>query len=141
MKSMKYPIVSVDILIIQDNKVLLGLLSDEWSVNNKPTYGFPGREIHFKETFRQAIKRNIEEELGCKLLTHKIISVNANYALGNHFIGIGATANIEGEPKLMKPDDWQKWNWFELDNLPNNLFPPAENLIRSYTQHKITVSD
>jgi ADP-ribose pyrophosphatase YjhB (NUDIX family) len=138
---MKIPTLSVDILVIKDNKVLLGLLSEEWSRDNKPTYGLPGREINFGETFSEAVERNIAEELDCKLLTHSIIAINANYALDNHFVGIGVIANIEGEPKNMKPDDWQKWEWVGLNDLPDNLFPPARNLMQSYLQHKITVSD
>ena len=138
---MKTPTLSVDILVTKDGKILLGLLTPEWFQNNKPTYGLPGREINFGESFGEAIERNIREELGCKLSTHSIIAVNANYALGNHFVGIGATATIEGEPKNMKPNDWQKWEWVDLDDLPDNLFPPAHNLVQSYLQHKVTVSD
>ena len=138
---MKSPVLSVDILVIKDGKALVGLLSDEWSQDGKQTYGLPGREIHFGESFGAAIERNIAEELDCKLLDHSIIAVNANYALGNHFVGIGAIATIEGVPKNMKPEDWQKWEWFDLKNLPDNFFPPAHNLVQSYLQHKVTVSD
>jgi ADP-ribose pyrophosphatase YjhB (NUDIX family) len=95
----------------------------------------------FGETFGQAIERNTAEELGCKLLNHSIIAVNANYAFDNHYVGIGALASIEGEPKIMKPDDWQKWEWFDLDNLPDNLFVPAKNLLDSYAKKAITVSE
>jgi 8-oxo-dGTP diphosphatase len=138
---MKSPVVSVDILVIRDSKVLLGLFTEEWSFDGKPTYGLPGREIKFGETFGQAIERNTVEELGCKLLSYSIIAVNANYAFGNHYVGIGALASIEGEPKLTKPDDWQKWEWLNLDKLPNNLFAPAKNLLDSYIKKAITVSE
>jgi ADP-ribose pyrophosphatase YjhB (NUDIX family) len=138
---MRSPTLSIDILIIKDGKILLGLLTEEWSINNMPTYGLPGREINFGESFGDAVERNIKEELDCKLLTHSIIAVNANYALGNHFVGIGTIATIEGEPKNMKPGDWQKWEWIDRKNLPDNLFPPAHNLLQSYLQDKITVSE
>lgn len=138
---MKAPTVSVDILVIDDGKALLGLFTDEWSYQGKPTWGLPGREIEFGEHFNQAIERNIQEELGCSLQAYEIIAVNANYAFDNHYVGIGATATIEGEPKIMKSEDWQKWEWFDLDNLPENLFKPAENLIKCYQNHKITISD
>lgn len=138
---MKTPNVSIDIIIIRDDCILLGLLSEEWNYQDKPTYGVPGREIKFGESFGHAVERNIREELGCKLQSHSIISVNANYAFGNHYIGIGALATIEGEPQLMKPKDWQKWEWFKLHDLPDNLFPPAKNLFDSYLNNVTTVSD
>lgn len=139
--SNKTPTLSVDILVLRDDKVLLGLLSEPWWINNQPTYGLPGREIHFGESFGDAIDRNIAEELECQLLSHSIIAVNANYALGNHFVGIGATATIQGEPKLMKPEDWQKWEWVSVNALPDNLFPPARNLVQSYLQHKVNIAE
>ncbi len=138
---MRQPVVSVDILVIKDKQVLLGLLTEQWSYDNKPTYGLPGREILFGESFGKAVERNIKEELGCTMKDYSVIAVNANYALGNHFIGIGVTAIIDGEPQITKPEDWQKWEWFSLDKLPANLFPAAKNLIDSYKSGVITVSD
>lgn len=137
---MRQPVVSVDILVIHDENILLGLLTKKWSNADQPTYGLPGREILFGETFGKAVERNISEELGCKLQSYSVIAVNANRALNNHYIGIGITAVIEGEPQVTKPDDWQGWEWFSMNNLPENLFPPAKNLIDSYRSGKVTVS-
>lgn len=137
----RQPTLSVDILVVRGRQVLLGLLAKDWWINDKPTYGFPGREIEFGESFSKAIRRNILEEVGCVVVSHSIISINANYALDNHFVGIGAIAHIKGEPKLLKPEDWQKWGWVDIDDVPTNLFPPAYNLMQSYLQKKITVSD
>ena len=137
----KLPIVSIDILVIRNNKILLGLLSKDWLYEGKQVYGVPGREIHFRETMGQAVKRNIKEELNCELKEYKIISINANYALAGHYIGIGIVAEIDGEVELMKKDDWDTWKWFGKENIPTNLFPPAKNLIDSYFQGKFTVSE
>jgi ADP-ribose pyrophosphatase YjhB (NUDIX family) len=140
---MKQPVISIDILVVRNNLILLGLLTERWSNEGKLTYGLPGREILFGETFGEAVKRNIREELGCGLKDYSVIAVNANYALNNHYIGVGVIAEIDGEPKVTKPEDWQKWEWFSLDNLPlpANLFPPAQNLIDSYKSGAVTVSD
>lgn len=137
----KLPIVSIDVLVIRDNKILLGLLSKDWLYEGKRMYGVPGREIYFNETMGQALKRNIKEELNCEVKEYKIISVNANYALGGHYIGIGIVAEIVGEVELLKKDDWDTWEWFDEDALPDNLFPPTKNLLDSYKQNKITVME
>jgi 8-oxo-dGTP diphosphatase len=138
---MKQPVVIVDILVIRNNRVLLGLLTEEWSQEGQPTYGLPGREILFGEKFGEAVKRNIREELACAMKAYSVIAVNANYAFNNHYVGVGVTAVIVGEPQVTKPEDWQKWEWFDINNLPDNLFPPAKNLIESYQKYKVTVSD
>jgi ADP-ribose pyrophosphatase YjhB (NUDIX family) len=137
----KTPGVSVDILVIRNGKILLGLMTEQWSYEGRQVYGVPGREIHFGEKIGETIKRNIKEEFDCNVTKYEIISVNANYALGNHFIGIGAVAQIDGEPKVLLPDDWVTWEWFDADAIPDNLFPPTKNLIGSYFEHKVNVAE
>lgn len=46
----KFPKVNVDIIVIKENKILLGLLSKNWLVDNKQLYGVPGRDIYFNQS-------------------------------------------------------------------------------------------
>ncbi|MDO8609090.1 MAG: NUDIX domain-containing protein [bacterium] len=138
---MKYPRINIDILIVNKNKILLGLLTKKWSNKGEQVYGVPGREIYFGEKIGQTVRRNIKEDLGCNVKNYKIISVNANYALGNHYVGIGIVVEIEGEIKNLVPKDWEKWEWFEKYKIPQNLFPATENLINCYLEKKFTVSE
>ncbi len=138
---MNTPKVNIDILIIKDNKILLGLLSNKWLYKGKQVYGVPGRDLYFKETIGDHVKRNIKEELNCEVTSYKVISVNANYAFDNHYIGIGVLGEIAGEIELMKKDDWNSWEWFDKSNIPQNLFPAAKNVIECYLQQKVTLSE
>jgi ADP-ribose pyrophosphatase YjhB (NUDIX family) len=104
-------------------------------------WGIPGRDLLFQEKIGEAVKRIIKEEIACKVKNYKIICVNANYELGNHYIGIGVVAEIEGEVKLLKPDDWDKWEWLDTDKIPPNLFPAAKSVIECYLSHKVNVAE
>ena len=84
----KIPKVNVDILVVRDSKILLGLLTDKWKHQGKRVYGVPGRDIMFGEKIGDTVKRNIREEFGCDVKKYRIICVNANYALDNHYITI-----------------------------------------------------
>lgn len=137
----KIPKVNVDILVIKGGKFLLGLLTDKWKYHGKNTWGVPGRDIKFKEKIGDTVKRNIKEEFGCKVTQYKIISVNSNYALGNHYVGIGVVAKIGSTPKRLIPQDWKEWKWFSKNNIPKNIFPPAKNLIECYLKNKFIVSE
>src|ERR1017187_7735862 len=106
---MKAPGISVDILVLRQGRALLGLLTETWSVSGQRVYGVPGRDIHFGETIGDTVGRNILEEFGCQVTVHEIICVNANYANGNHYIGVGVTAEMDGEAKLLAPEDWESW--------------------------------
>lgn len=136
-----YPKVNIEILVVKDNKILLGLLTKKWMVEGKQVYGVPGRDLLFKETVGDAVKRNIKEELNCEVKKYKVICVNANYAFGNHYIGIGVVASIDKEPINMSPVDWEKWEWFERNKLPRNLFPSAQYIIQSSLENKVNVSE
>src|SRR5258708_7794732 len=103
-----YPKIGIDMLVLKDNKVLLGKFTAKWSHGDKSVYGVPGRELAFKEKIGDSVKRNSKEELDCEVSTYKIISVNANYEFGNQYLGIGVFTEIIGEPKIMKPEDWEK---------------------------------
>lgn len=140
-ESERVPVVALDILIIRENRVLLGLLSTAFTKDGPRLYGVPGRELGFREPIGDGVKRDLAEELGVSTTAHEVIAVNANYEFGNHYIGIGVTAEIEGDIQMKRPEDWDAWEWFDINALPENLFAPAKNLIESYKQHKITVSE
>lgn len=137
----KLPKVNVDILVIKDNKILLGLLTREWMYEEEKVYGVPGRDLRFGEKIGEATRRIVKEEIGCEVKTYKIIAINANYALGNHYIGIGVIAEIKEEPQVLIPKDWEKWEWFHKDKIPENLFPSAKYLITCYLENKIIDSE
>ncbi|TAL47370.1 hypothetical protein EPN87_03110, partial [archaeon] len=51
------PKVNVDILVVKGNKILLGLLTEDWNYNGKRAYGIPGSDIHFREKIGDTVKR------------------------------------------------------------------------------------
>ncbi len=137
----KFPKINVDILVVNGGKILLGLLTKKWNYSGRQVYGVPGRDIRFGERIGDAVKRDIKQEFGCNVIKYRIISVNANYALGNHYIGIGVVAEIDGEPKVLIPEDWEKWEWFTENTIPDNLFPATKNLVECYFNNKVCVSE
>ena len=136
----KSPKAGLNILILKNKQVLLGLLTKKWLYHGKQVFGVPGRDLHFKETIGNGVKRNIKDELGVAVTTYEIISVNANYEYGNHYIGIGVVAKIKGEIKHLKKEDWEKWQWFDINQIPDNLFPDAKNPIKCYLENKVCVA-
>ncbi|MFH1582440.1 MAG: NUDIX domain-containing protein [bacterium] len=137
----KIPKVNVDILVVKGDKILFGLLTEKWNYQGKQVYGLPGRDIRFEEKIGDTVERNIKEEFGCNVTKYKIICINANYALDNHYIGIGVVVEMDGEPKVLLPEDWEGWEWFNKDEVPDNLFPPAKNVVECYLKNKFNVSE
>ena len=138
---MPEPHINVDVLIAKDDGVLLGLLSKEWLYEGKQVYGVPGRDISFNEKIVDCAARYVQEDLKCTIASHRVICVNANRAFGNHYIGIGVLVTLGSEPVISSSKDWEKWEWFDKNGLPANLFPAAKNLLECYKTGKFCVSE
>lgn len=136
----KKPTIAIDI-IIQDSKgrILLGKLSEKWRDQGKYLWGLPGREISFGENLKSCAERNLLDELGLKLTAGKIICVNSNFGHGNHFITVGILAKIDGTLINKHPDDWLEWKWFNLNEIPTELFPSAERTLKSFIKGAISI--
>ena len=130
--------IGIDIIIQSNNKILLGKVSEKWK-SNEGEWRLPGSDLIFNENFKECIKRSLNE-LGLKLINYKIISINNNFWLGNHYVNIGVLAESEGEPKLLNKEDWSEWKWFEKSKLPDKLCPPARITLRCFLENKITAS-
>jgi ADP-ribose pyrophosphatase YjhB (NUDIX family) len=131
--------IGIDIIIQHDNKILLGKVSKKWK-SNEGEWGLPGNDLLFNEKFKDCLVRNLRE-LELKLIKYKIISINNNFWLGNHYVNIGILTEAEGEPKILNKEDWSEWKWFDKNKLPENLCPPAKTTLKCFLENKITVSE
>ncbi len=79
---LRTPGVNVDIAVMRDKKILLGLLSINWLYEGRQVYGLPGRDLLWNERVGDCVVRNLREEIDCEAVRPRIVAVNANYALG-----------------------------------------------------------
>ncbi len=127
------PHVNVDILIVKDGKILLGMPSEKWLQGEEKLWGLPGNDIQFGETFETAVKRNLADLFDAILLSMTVLGTHENFAFGNHYIGIGCLVTIDDAINPQKAsDDWDEWQWFSLDSLPENLFEPVKATLEEY---------
>lgn len=136
----KYPRVGIGVMIQNEKgEVLLGLRqgshgAGEWS--------FPGGHLDWGETVFECAKREIKEETGLDVSEGELISVadEMRYLIsdGKHYVNIGIKVKYQGgEPAVMEPDKCLKWYWFNLDNLPKELFEGTELTIKNFKAGKI----
>lgn len=54
-----------------------------------------------------------------------------------HYITLHIIAKkYSGDLKIMEPGKEDEWKWFDLDNLPNNLYSPSKQFIETYLKRK-----
>lgn len=124
------PKVGLGVLIIKDNKVLLGKRKNS---HGDGSWCFPGGHLEFNESWESCATRETMEETGIKIKNIKFsTATNDLFPLENkHYITIIMRADYDsGEVKIMEPEKCELWDWFEWDKLPRPLFVSQQNLLK-----------
>ena len=121
----------VGILIIKDEKILLGHRCEGWA---NGTWTMPGGKLDENEKPEDGAKREVKEETGLEIDKLELTSVNKDM-LNNEkeFTTYIFKPNlIEGMVETKEPEEIDKWEWFELKKLPQPVYPPSEKAIKQY---------
>lgn len=139
--------VGICVMIIKDNKILLGKRNEDPNkadseLHGEGTWSCPGGKLEFREKIKDCARREVLEETGIKINDLKLITVTNDTVHDAHFVTLGLLSeDFEGEPKVMEPDEMTEWKWFPLNNLPKPMFFPSEKSINNYLEGKIYKGD
>ncbi len=118
----KFPI-GVNVFVIRDNKLLLGMRKN---AAGDGQWGLPGGHVELNEAMKQTARRELEEETGLVATEFKFLNLVNQFTRpeGDHYVQVGMQAqNVNGkDPELCEPDRCYKWEFFNLENLPENIF-------------------
>jgi len=143
--SIKKPGVGVGVMILKNGKVLLGKRhidpeKADSELHGEGSWTMPGGKLHFGEELEEAAFREVLEETGAKIDKEKLelISLTNDIVKDAHFVTVGyLSRDIDGEIKVMEPDEITEWRWFGLDNLPSPLFFPSERIIKNFLKKEV----
>jgi len=128
---------SVYLILIKDDKILLSRRYNTGFRDGE--YSFPAGHLEGNETFREALVREIEEEIGLKLNLKDLMLVHVmdrkepkEERVDFFFI----SKKWGGEPKIMEPHKCDDLNWFSLTNLPDNVIPYIRQVINCVLTNK-----
>ena len=125
-----------------EGKLLLGLRNSDpekadSEMHEEGTWTMPGGNIEYGETFEEAGTREAKEETGMDVKDLEVICVQTDKNEYAHYISVGMIAkSYEGNPVAMEPDEIVKWEWFDLNNLPKNIFSASRKTIDCYLNKK-----
>jgi len=145
MEEKQRPKVGVGVMILKDSMVLLGKRHDDAEKASSDLHGegtctMPGGKLDFHETLADGAIREVLEETGIKINKEqmKLVSVSDEMVPDNHYVTVGFLCeNFEENPKVMEPEEITEWKWYNLDNLPEKVFPPSLKMIKAYLNNKI----
>lgn len=125
-----------------EGKLLLGLRNSDpekadSEMHEEGTWTMPGGNIEYGETFEEAGIRETKEETGMDVKDLEVICVQTDKNEYAHYISVGMIAKShEGIPVAMEPNEIVKWEWFDLNNLPKNIFSASKKTIDCYLNKK-----
>ena len=127
----KRPFVGVAVIVIKDNKVLLGKRKNSHASG---TWQFPGGHLEFNESIKDCARRELFEETGIKVKNIRLgpYTNDIFQKEKKHYITLFVVADYDsGVLEFKEPEKCEKWDWFEWGKLPEPLFLPIKNLMAS----------
>ena len=133
----KFIKVGIGVMILDDNKVLLGHRSkdkkDTGGIFEIDCWTLPGGKQEYFETFFECAKREVKEETNLEIGELKLFGAADDIQPDRHYITLHIIAKKHsGELKVMEPTKEVRWEWFDLDKLPQNLYSPSKKFIEEY---------
>jgi len=125
------PRTGIGVMIVKDGKVLLGLRKGSHGAGE---YAFPGGHLEHMESFEDCARRETREECGLEIENIRFQFVaNLQQYPPRHYVHIGLVADWKsGDPCAMEPEKCERWEWHDLDLLPDRLFAATSLAITAY---------
>lgn len=125
------PRVGIGVFVIRDGSFLMGLRR---GAHGEGTWSVPGGHLEFGESFEQAAAREVAEETGLAVVNLRFGAVTNDVfdAEGRHYVTVWMLGDCpRGEAEVREPDKFISQRWFDFGNLPEPLFLPWVQLLRS----------
>lgn len=133
------PRVGVGVIILRDKKVLLGLRK---GTRGSGHYGLPGGFWEENESFEDCAEREVREETGLSDLSFIPIYLIGGASDNIQYADIIFYANYKnGEPRVMETHRAKEWGWFNVFDLPSDLYEPTrialKHFVSNYRFHRL----
>lgn len=125
------PKIGTGIYIRREGKILMG---KRRGTNGPGYWCAPGGHLEMNESWEDNAQRETMEEAGIKIKNIRFITAtnDINKEDGKHYVTLSFVADWKsGEASDVEPDKMGDWGWYEWDKLPEPLFLPARNFLKT----------
>lgn len=127
--------IGCEVFLIKNNAVLLGKRKNCYGDG---MWGLPGGHLEYGESIIECAKRELKEELGIEGLELKLISIIDNIDERGHYVHISfLLERFLGEIQCMEPDLCYEWKFFDISNLPQEIFKPHQKIFKNYFRNTL----
>jgi 8-oxo-dGTP diphosphatase len=125
------PQIGIGVIVRKENRVLLGLRKN---AHGEGTWSFPGGHLEFGEEVEGCAIREVLEETGARItIVRRGPFTNDMFKEERkHYVTLFVIADYEsGVVEVREREKCQRWDWFEWKHLPQPLFLPIQNLLKT----------
>lgn len=129
---------TVSIILIKDNKVFLIRRANTGFFDGM--YEVPAGHLDGGEPITKAASREAKEEAGIDIKAEdlKVVHIMHRYGSQKERIEFFLVAeNWIGEPRNVEPEKCDHADWFDMDNLPENLVPKFKHALTQFRAGEI----
>ena len=128
--------VGLGVMLMKDGKVLLGCRKGSHGAGE---YAWPGGHLEYMESFEDCARREVREETGIEIENLRLVRLgNLRDYPPKHYVDITLMADWKsGEPRVMEPERYEDWGWYDLDNLPQPLFKVEPKAVEAFKTGRV----
>lgn len=129
--------VGIGVMIKDGNKILLGHRCDNYKdtggIHEPGSWTLPGGKQEYNETVLEGAAREVKEETNLDISELSFFGLSDDIQPDKHYVTIQVIANnYSGELKNLEPTKHSEWKWFDINDLPENLYSPSKKFIEAY---------
>lgn len=129
--------VGIGVMIKDGNKILLGHRCDNYKdtggIHEPGSWTLPGGKQEYNETVLEGAAREVKEETNLDISELSFFGLSDDIQPDKHYVTIQVISNnYSGELKNLEPTKHSEWKWFDINDLPENLYSPSKKFIEAY---------
>lgn len=129
--------VGIGVMIKDGNKILLGhrcdYYKDTGGIHEPGSWTLPGGKQEYNETVLEGAAREVKEETNLDISELSFFGLSDDIQPDKHYVTIQVISNnYSGELKNLEPTKHSEWKWFDINDLPENLYSPSKKFIEAY---------
>jgi 8-oxo-dGTP diphosphatase len=126
--------VGVNVFVIKNGQLLLGKRKN---IYGSGSWNLPGGHLEKNEKMEDGALRELFEETGLKGERAVFLNLVNDIREDEHYLQIGFfVEDFSGEVQVSEPDRCERWEWFDFDDLPKEIFVAHKKQIASFFEKK-----
>jgi 8-oxo-dGTP diphosphatase len=125
------PKVGVGVFVFRNGVFLMG---KRRGAHGEGTWSVPGGHLEFGESLEETARREVKEETSILIDNVRFGAVTNDVfdEEGKHYVTVWMLSDYRaGEPTITEPEKYDHQGWYDFSGLPEPLFLPWRQLLRS----------